>query len=98
HVHQLVLDEPSFESEEEFLPGHSVGWREHGSPFDDPVRLNMERPFVSRIVPRTSACRLARVPGSSPKGNLASAIRLLKAGRSAKVSLGPSSCRAKNSG
>src|SRR5207302_8544441 len=27
--------------------------------FDDPVRLNMERLSVSRIVTRTSACRLA---------------------------------------
>jgi len=64
-VHQLVLDEPCFESEEEFLPGHSIGWREHGRPFDDPVRLNMERLFVSRIVARTSACRFVRIPGSS---------------------------------
>jgi len=31
-VHQLVLDEPFLQSEEEFLPGHSMSWREHLRP------------------------------------------------------------------
>jgi len=35
-VHQLVLDEPLLQSEEELLPGHSIGWREHERPLDDP--------------------------------------------------------------
>src|SRR5207302_6225287 len=58
-VHQLVLDETLFQSEEELLPGHPIGWREHERPLRRSLRLNMERLSVSRIVTRTSACPLA---------------------------------------
>src|SRR5207245_2602935 len=67
-VHQLVLDEPLLQSEEELLPGYSIGWREHERPLRRSLLLNMLRLSVSRIVTRTSACRLACQGAETPSG------------------------------